>query len=161
MKHHECPNCGANIGSDGEVSRCRFCGTQISTPRAPSRAALEAEREQLLAREREHAEGLKNAKARGPADFLAPPIGCCGIYFGLFVVGMMILGALGLKESQRHSTAVAAIAIGSALIGVVLIIWRRERQRTERVVSLEREWSTDRELRQRRLREIERELEAL
>jgi hypothetical protein len=41
---------------------------------------------------------------------------------------------------------------------VVLIIWRRERRRTERILALEREWRTDRELRQKRLREIEGEL---
>jgi tRNA(Ile2) C34 agmatinyltransferase TiaS len=34
-----------------------------------------------------------------------------------------------------------------------------ERRRTRRVVELEREWTTDRDLRQKRLREIEAELD--
>lgn len=119
------------------------------------------ERDQLLARESERAAQIKEANARGVEDFLAPPLGCCGIYFALFVLGSLLLGVLGLKESKPHGTAVALIAIGSALIGVVLIIWRRERKRTQRVVALEREWTTDRELRQKRLREIEGELDAL
>ena len=119
------------------------------------------ERDQLLARESERAEQIRQANLRGVEDFVVPPVGCCGIYFGLFVLGSMILGALGLKESKEHGTAVAAIAIGAALIGVVLIIWRRERRRTERVLALEREWRTDRELRQKRLRELEAELKAL
>ena len=119
------------------------------------------ERDQLLAREHEHKQQAWLAKKRGIEDFLYPPIGCCGIYFGLFIVGSLLLGALGLKESERHGTLVAAIAIGAAAIGAVLIIVRRETRRKERVVTLEYEWTTDRELRQRRLREIEAELEAL
>ncbi len=158
---HDCPNCGANIQYDGNFARCRFCGTQITIPRATSRRELDLEREQLLALEREQEARIREANRRGVEDFVVPPVGCCGIYFGLFVVGMLILGALGLKESKPHSTAVAAVAIGSALIGVVLIVWRRERRRTERVVALDREWAKDRELRQRRLREIASELEAL
>jgi DNA-directed RNA polymerase subunit RPC12/RpoP len=157
----DCPNCGANVRPDGrgERARCTFCGTQFVLPVRRSRAELELERDQLLARESERAAQIKEAGARGVEEYLLPPMGCCGIYFGLFVVGSLILGAIGLKESETHSTAVAAIAIGAALIGVVLIIWRRERRRTQRVVALEREWITDRELRQRRLREIEAELE--
>jgi hypothetical protein len=159
----DCPNCGANVGHDGrgELARCMFCGTQFILPVRRSRTELELERDQLLARESERATQIRDANARGMEDFLVPPIGCCGIYFALFVLGSLLLGILGLKESKPHGTAVAAIAIGAALIGVVLIIWRRERKRTQRVVALEREWTTDRELRQKRLREIEAELEAL
>jgi ribosomal protein S26 len=153
----DCPNCGANVRDDGggDFARCRFCGTQIEIPRAVSRGELETEREQLLAREREQAARIKEANARGVPDFVVPPVGCCGIYFGLFVVGSLILSALGLKGAEPHTTVVAAIAIGAALLGVVLIIWWRERRRTRRVVELEREWTTDRDLRQKRLREIE------
>ncbi|HEX6097836.1 MAG TPA: hypothetical protein VF432_16035 [Thermoanaerobaculia bacterium] len=159
----DCPNCGANVRHDGraELARCTFCGTQFVLPARRSRAELELERDQLLARERERAEQIKEANARGVEDYLLPPVGCCGIYFGLFVLGSLLLGFLGLKESEKYGTAVAAIAIGAALAGVVLIIWRRERKRTQRVVALEREWTTDRELRQKRLREIEAELEAM
>jgi DNA-directed RNA polymerase subunit RPC12/RpoP len=159
----DCPNCGANVRHDGraELARCTFCGTQFVLPVRRSRTELELERDQLLARERERAGQIREANARGVEDYLLPPVGCCGIYFGLFVLGSLLLGVLGLKESEKHGTAVAAIAIGAALIGVVLIIWRRERKRTQRVVALEREWTTDRELRQKRLREIEAELEAM
>lgn len=159
----DCPNCGANVRHDGrgEHARCTFCGTQFVLPARLSRTELELEREQLLARESERAQQIKEANARGMEDYLLPPIGCCGIYFGLFVLGSMLLGALGLKTQEKYGTWVAAIAIGAALVGVVLIIWRRERKRTQRVVALEREWTTDRELRQKRLREIEAELEAL
>jgi hypothetical protein len=159
----DCPNCGANVRHEGraERARCTFCGTQFAIAFRRSRAELEMERDQLLAREDERVAQLKEAKARGVADFLTPPIGCCGIYFGLFVVGSLLLGVLGLKGSERAGLTVAAVAIGSALIGVVLIIWRRERRRSDRVAALEREWTTDRELRQRRLREIEAEMEAM
>ncbi|HET8775811.1 MAG TPA: hypothetical protein VFP80_18585 [Thermoanaerobaculia bacterium] len=159
----DCPNCGANVRHEGrgELARCTFCGTQFLLPVRRSRTELELERDQLLARESERAAQIKEANARGVEDFLVPPIGCCGIYFALFVLGSLLLGVLGLKESKEYGTAVALIAVGSALAGVVLIIWRRERKRTERVVALEREWTTDRELRQKRLREIEAELEAL
>jgi DNA-directed RNA polymerase subunit RPC12/RpoP len=159
----DCPNCGANVRHDGrgEHARCTFCGTQFVLPVRRSRTELELERDQLLARESERAQQIKEANARGMEDYLLPPIGCCGIYFGLFVLGSMLLGAIGVKASEKYGTAVAAISIGAALIGVVLIIWRRERKRTQRVVALEREWTTDRELRQKRLREIEAELEAL
>jgi hypothetical protein len=160
---HVCPNCGANIRDDGvsDFLRCRFCETQITVVRTRwvSRAELEAEREQLLARERDADARIRQAGTRGVEDFLVPPLGCCGLYFALFVVGMLILGAMGLKESEPHTTGVAAIAIGAALVGVVLIIWRRETRRRERVVALERERAVDRELREERLREIESALE--
>jgi hypothetical protein len=159
----DCPNCGANVRHDGrsQFARCRFCDTQFAIPAHRSRAELEMERDQLLARERERETELKEARSRGVEDYLIPPVGCCGIYFGLFVVGSLLLGYLGLEESEKHGTLVAVIAIAAALIGVVLIIWRRERKRTDRVLTLEREWTTDRELRQKRLREIEAELDAL
>lgn len=161
---HECPNCGANVRHDGvtDLARCRFCGTQLAIPgRAASRRELETERDQLLAREQEKEAQIKLERRRGVGDFVVPPVGCCGIYFGLFVVGSMILAALGLKESKEHGNVIAAIAIGSALAGVVFIIWWRERRRTARIVALEREWTADRGLREKRLREIEAELEAL
>lgn len=163
MTVRDCPNCGANVrvGEGAELARCRFCGTQVEVPVRRTRTELELERDELLAREHERAAQIRQANARGVEDYLLPPIGCCGIYFGLFVVGSLLLGALGLKESEKHGTAVAAIAIGAALIGVVLIIWWRERRRTQRVVTLEREWTTDRELRRKRLRQIEAELEAM
>lgn len=158
-----CPNCGANVPHDGraENARCTFCGTQFVLPARRSRAELETERDQLLARESERDARMQEAKTRGIEDFMVPPIGCCGIYAGLFVVGAMILGALGLKASKPHTSAVAAIAIGGALLTAVLLIWWREKRRRERVLSLEREWKNDRELRQKRLREIEAELQAL
>jgi DNA-directed RNA polymerase subunit RPC12/RpoP len=163
---YDCPNCGANVRDDGvrEFIRCGFCGTQVAIPRGRrvlSREELEAEREQLLARENDWETRIKQADGRGVEDYIVPPVGCCGIYFGLFVVGSLILSAIGLKESKPHGTAVAAIAISAALVGVVLIIWRRERRRKEQVVALERERATDRHLREERLREIEAELNAL
>ncbi|MGZ5433161.1 MAG: hypothetical protein ACXW5U_11165 [Thermoanaerobaculia bacterium] len=162
-KTYACPNCGANVRHDGraEFARCTFCGTQVVIPVRRSRTELETEREQLYARESERDARMQEAKTRGVEDFVVPPVGCCGIYVGLFVVGSLILSAIGLKGSKEHTTAVAGIAIAAALIGVVLLIWRRESRRRERVLSLEREWKNDRELRQKRLREIEGELEAL
>lgn len=166
MISYACPNCGANIRVDGvsDSIRCRFCGTQVAVPRVRrgvSRRELELEREQILAREKELDARIKQTDARGVEDFLVPPIGCCGVYFGLFVAGTLILSAIGLKESKPHGNAVALIAILSALIAVVLIIWRRESRRKERVVVLERERVADRHLRDERLREIEAELDAL
>lgn len=163
---HSCPNCGASLRDAGanDYTSCRFCGTHIELPRArrtASRRELEAERDQILARESEWDARIKEANARGAEDYIVPPVGCCGIYFGLFVVGSLILSAIGLKESKEHGTAVAAIAVGAALIGVVLIIWRREARRKERVVMLERERIADRHLREERLREIEAALDAL
>lgn len=159
---HDCPNCGADLRHEGDLAYCRFCGTQLAMPgRAVSRSELEAERDQLLAREEEKKAQIKLERRRGIGDFVVPPVGCCGIYFGLFVVGSLILGAIGVEAQKKYGTAVAAIAIGAALVGVVFIIWRREQQRTERIVALEREWSTDRGLREKRLREIETELELL
>jgi len=161
---HDCPNCGASLRLDGtdDLARCRFCGTQIELPgRAVTRNELEMERDQLLALEQQEAAQIRQERRRGVGDFLLPPVGCCGLYFGLFIVGSLILGSLGLKDAEPHSTIVAAIAISAALVGVVLIIWRRERRRTERIVAAEREWTTDRTLREKRLREIEAELEAL
>jgi hypothetical protein len=145
----DCPNCGANVSHEGraERARCPFCGTQFAIAFGRSRAELEMERDQLLARENERVAQMKEVKTRGVADFLTPPIGCCGIYFGLFVLGSLLLGVLGLKGSEKAGLTVAGVAIGAALVGVVLIIWRRERRRTERIVALEREWTTDRELR--------------
>jgi len=158
-----CPNCGANVrGADSNDSvRCRFCGTHVTFPRTRSRRELEAERDEIVARENASAEELRLANARNVEDYVVPPVGCCGIYFALFVVGSLILSAIGLKESKPHSTAVAAIAIALALAGLVLIIWRREARRRERVVALERERIADGELRRERLREIEAELEDL
>ncbi|HEV7240180.1 MAG TPA: hypothetical protein VGQ36_13150 [Thermoanaerobaculia bacterium] len=161
-KLHDCPNCGADLRHDGDLAHCRFCGTQLALPgRAASLRELEMERDQILAREQEKEAQIKLERRRGVGDFLVPPIGCCGIYFGLFVVGSLILGAIGAETQKKYGTAVAGIAIGAALLGVVLIIWRREKRRTERIVALEREWTTDRGLREKRLREIESELELL
>lgn len=162
----DCPNCGASVRPSevGDSSRCTFCGTHLALPhprRGLSRKELETEREQILVREREWEAKIQQATKRGIDDVLVPPIGCCGIYFGLFVVGSLILSALGLKASQRYGTVVAVIAISSALIGVVLIIWRREARRRERVVALERERMADRGLREERLREIEADLHAM
>jgi DNA-directed RNA polymerase subunit RPC12/RpoP len=163
---HDCPNCGANIRDDGvsDFVGCRFCGTRVAIPRvrrAASRRELEAERDQILARENEWGARLKQANAHGLEDFIVPPIGCCGIYFALFVAGSLILSAIGVQASRQYGTAVAGIAVLAALIGVVLIIWRREARRREGVVALERERTADRGLREERLREIEAELEAL
>lgn len=130
-------------------------------PRArPSRRSLETERDEIVARESELDVRIKEASARGVEDFVVPPVGCCGIYFGLFVVGSLILAAVGLKESKEHATAVAAIALGAALVGVVLIIWRRETRRRERIVALERERTAGRARNEQRLREIDAELAA-
>lgn len=162
---HDCPNCGADLrhGGVADHAHCRFCGTQVLVPvrAALSREELELERDQILAREREKEAQIKEERRRGIGDFLVPPIGCCGIYFGLFVVGSLILSAIGVETAKKYGTAVAAIAISAAAIGVVLIIWWREKKRTDRIVALEREWATDQHLREKRLREIESELEAL
>lgn len=163
---HDCPNCGANVRDDGasDIVRCRFCGTHITSPRArraASRRELEEERARILARESEWAERIKQTSKRGVQDFVVPPIGCCGLYFGLFVVGSLILSAIGPKASKAYGTAVAAIAIGAALVGVVLMIWRRETSRREEVLALERERTADRGLREERLREIEAELDSI
>src|SRR6187549_34348 len=101
MNSHACPNCGASVRVDGvnDAVRCTFCGTHVAVPRVmrgASRRELEAEREQILAREQELESRLKQTEARGVEDFLVPPIGCCGVYFGLFVAGTMILSAVGL-----------------------------------------------------------------
>jgi len=166
MNTHACPNCGANVRVDGvnDAVRCRFCGTHVAVPRVmrgASRRELEAEREQILARETELEARLKQTEGRGLEDFLVPPVGCCGVYFGIFVVGSLILSAVGAKASKQYGTAVAAIALLAALISVVLIIWRRESRRRERALTLERERTADRHLREERLREIEAELQAL
>ena len=161
---HDCPNCGANIRDDGvsDFIRCRFCGTNIAVPRVRrvSRSELETDRDQILARESEWVVRIREAGKRGVADFVVPPVGCCGIYFGLFVVGSLILTAIGAEVAKRYGTVVAAIAIGGAIIGVVLIIWRREVNLKQRVAALERERTADRHLREERLREIESELES-
>jgi len=163
---YDCPNCGANLRDDGvaESVRCRFCGTQFSIPRERrphSRGALETERAQILAREREWDVRIQQTSKRGVEDYVVPPVGCCGIYFGLFVVGSLILSAIGAKAAKQYGTVVAIVAILSALIGVVLIIWRRETRRREQILAIERERAADRGLREERLREIEAELEAL
>ena len=160
----KCPNCGANVpdAGVGESGQCPFCGTQVEIPharRAATRRELEREREQILARDSEWLSRIKQAGSRTVEDFVVPPVGCCGIYFGLFVVGSLILSAVGLKASKEGGTAVAAIAVGAALVGVVLIIWRRERRRAEQILSLERQRTADRDLLEERLREIEAELE--
>ncbi len=124
MKYVDCPNCGANVPDD----RCRFCGTEISVSHR-----------QALEREREWDARIAEASKRGWEDYVLPPIGCCGIYFGLFVVGSLLLGALGLKGEKDYGLVVAAIAIGAALLGAVVIIWRRETRRRQRVVELERD----------------------
>lgn len=160
---YDCPNCGANVRDDGltDSVRCSFCGTHVVIPRArpaSSRRALETERDQILARESEWETRIREAGKRGVEDFVVPPVGCCGIYFGLFVAGSLILSALGLKASRQYGTAVAAIAIGAALVGVVLIIWRREARRRERIVALERERTEGRTRDGERLREIDKEL---
>ena len=165
-RESDCPNCGANVFDDGvsNSARCHFCGTFVSFPRirhAASRRELEAERDRILARTSEWDARIKQAGARGAEDFLIPPIGCCGIYFGLFVVGSLILSAAGLKASKEWGTGVAAIAVLAALIGVVVIIWRRESRRREQVVALERERVTQRHTDDERLREIAAELEGM
>ncbi len=128
--------------------------------RAASRAELELEREQILARESEWDVRIKRT-ARGVEDFIIPPMGCCGIYVALFVVGSLILTAFGVKDSKEPRAVVAGIAIVAALIGVALIIWRREGRRREMRLALEREWAADRDVRQQRLREIAAELDVL
>lgn len=166
MNTHACPNCGANVRVDGvsDAVRCRFCGTHVAIPRilrGSSRRELEAEREQILAREKELEARLKKTEARGLEDFLVPPVGCCGVYFALFVIGSLILSAIGAEATKRFGTAVAAIAISAALVSVVLIIWRRESRRRERALTLERERTADRHLREERLRDIEAEIRSL
>jgi hypothetical protein len=163
---HDCPNCGANLHDDGvsEFIHCRFCGTQITLPRqrrAATRAALEQERDQLYAREAEWDARLRQAGSRGAEDVIVPPVGCCGIYFALFVAGSLILSAIGLKDSQVHGRIVAAVAIVSALIGAVLILWRREDRRRERIATIERDRNAERALREDRLSEIDAQLREL
>lgn len=128
---------------------------------ALTRAELEAEREQLLAREKEQDERIRQMNARGIEDFLIPPFGCCGIYLALFIVGSLILTAAGLKGSKNHAVAVAGIAIVGALAGLIFIVWRREKRRRDLAAVLERERASDRDLRERRLREIEAALQVL
>lgn len=166
MNSHACPNCGASVRVDGvnDAVRCTFCGTHVAVPRVfrgASRRELDAEREQILARERELDASIKQTEGRGLEDYLVPPIGCCGVYFALFVIGSLSLSAIGAEAAKRYGTAVAAISIISALIAVVLIIWRREARRRERALTLERERIADRHLREERLREIEAELTTL
>lgn len=163
---YDCPNCGANIADDGvsETARCRFCGTEIEIPRkrrAATRRELEAERDLILARDAEWQARMKETSRRGVEDVLVPPIGCCGIYFALFIVGSLILSAVGLKASEKHSTGMAAIVLAAAIIGAVLIIWRRETRRRERVLALERERLADLSYREERLRAIDEELKTL
>ncbi len=161
---YDCPNCGANVRDDGEseIIRCRFCGTDVAIPRmrrAPSRAALEAERDQLLSRENELGIRIKQAGARTVEDYVVPPIGCCGLYFALFVAGALILSALGLKDSKEHVRIVGGIATLAAVVGLPAIIWLREKRRRARVAALEREHIVDRRLRDERLREIAQQLD--
>jgi len=165
-KSYDCPNCGANVHDDGEsdIVSCRFCGTDVTIPRMRrpfSRRELELERDQLRARDAEWTTRIQQAGKRGPADFLSPPIGCCGLYFALFVIGSLTLSAMGFKESTPHMRAVAAIAICAAIIGSLAIAWRREAQRKNRIASLEEERNADRHLREKRLREVEGRLESL
>jgi hypothetical protein len=138
----DCPNCGANLRDDGtrDLVVCHFCGTHVPLPsRRPalSRRELELEREQILARELEWPARVKEAETRGPQDYLVPPIGCCGIYFVVFVVGSLILSAIGASASKQHGTAVAVAAIVGALAGLGLIVWRRNVQRRKRIAALE------------------------
>lgn len=125
---------------------------------ASSRRALETERDQILARGSEWDTRIREAGKRGAEDFLVPPVGCCGIYFALFVVGTLLLSVFGVKASKDYGIVVAAIAIGAALVGVVLIILRREARRRERIFALEREQTEGRARNEERLREIERAL---
>jgi len=159
----DCPNCGANLRDDGVSTavRCLFCGSHVVIPRerrTPSRTELEAERNQILTRESEWDARIERTNARGLEDFIVPPIGCCGIYFCLFVAGSLILSTIGVKASKEYGTAVAGIAVLASLVGLVVIIWRRETRRRLQVVALERERLADRHLREERLREIEGEL---
>src|SRR5690349_21026561 len=138
----ECPNCGASLSTNDltDAARCRFCGTHVVIPRhhrLPSRARLEEERAKLLARDQEWNDRIKRAKSRGVEDIVIPPVGCCGIYFLLFVIGSLILGAIGLKESKEHGLMVATIAIVASVVGVIAIIVRRESNRRERIVLAE------------------------
>ncbi|HJQ37437.1 MAG TPA: hypothetical protein VKB93_09885 [Thermoanaerobaculia bacterium] len=162
---YDCPNCGANVRDDGdsEVVRCRFCDTDVAIPRmrrAPSRAELEAERDQILSREHELGARIKQAGARSLEDYVVPPIGCCGLYFALFVAGMLVLTSLGLKDSKEHVRIVGGVATLAALVGLPAIIWLREKRRRARVDALERERTADRDLRDDRLREIAQQLES-
>ena len=129
--------------------------------REMSRKELERERDDILARETEWDARIREAGKRGIEDFIVPPIGCCGIYFALFVAGSLILSAISKAAAKQYGTSVAAIAIISALIGVVLIIWRRENRRQNRLLMLERERHSDRELREERLSEINARLESI
>ena len=161
---YDCPNCGASVRDDGdsEITRCRFCGTDVTIPRlrhAPSRAELEAERDRILGREREWDYRIKQAGARTVEDYVIPPIGCCGLYFASFVIGMLVLSALSIQESKEHVHVVGVVAILAALIGLPAILWLREKRRRARVDALERERTGDRALRDERLREIARQLD--
>jgi hypothetical protein len=163
---HDCPNCGAGLRHDGvsDFIRCTFCGTEVVLPgarHALTRAELELEREQILAREKEQDERIRQMNARGVEDFLVPPFGCCGIYVALFVVGSLILAAAGLKGSKNHVAAVAGIAIAGALAGLTVIVWRREKRRRDLAAALERERASDLDLRRKRLREIDAALQVL
>ena len=130
MTNYDCPNCGASVHDDGvsETLRCHFCATDIGV-----------RHRQIRSQQQDWDARIAEANKRGLEDFLLPPIGCCGIYFGLFVIGSMILTAIGKEVAKQYGTAVAAIAVGAALIGAVLIIWQRETRRRKRVVELERD----------------------
>lgn len=162
----DCPNCGASIRDDGlaTVVRCPFCSSHLdgsAAKRVPSRAELETEREQILAREREWTERLAQAGERRIEDYAAAPIGCCGLYFGLFVVGSLLLSAFGLKGSKEYGLLVAATAIIGGLVGFAVIVRRRMSARHARIAAIERERNAERGLREERLRRIEAELDAL
>jgi uncharacterized Zn finger protein (UPF0148 family) len=162
----DCPNCGASLRDDGtrDLVVCHFCGTHVTLPKrrpALSRRELELERAQIVAREQEWAARVKEAEARGPQDYLVPPIGCCGIYVAVFVVGSLILSAIGMSASKQHGNGIAILAIVTALAGLGLIVWRRNVQRRKRIAALESAWTADRHLREERLREIEADLAAL
>lgn len=106
-------------------------------------------------------ECVRHTHARDPIAGLSElRRGCCGIYFGLFVVGSLILSAIGVNASKRYGTAVAGIAVAAAIIGAIAIVWLREKRRTERVVALDRDRAADRHVHDERLREIEAELGA-
>lgn len=163
IRYYDCPNCGASSQDDvaGDNVRCRYCGTQIVLPRLPlSRRELELEREQILARAAEWDARIAEARAHSARDAIVPAAGCCGLYAGIFMVGSLLLAAIGLSESKTYRMVVAATAIGAALIGVVLIIRRRETRRREQLETLERERADERQRADERLRQIEADLGA-
>ena len=151
---YSCPNCGASLRIGEAIALCTFCGTEVDVPR-PSRKELEVERRQIHDQANEWRLRLERAGLRSPRDLLVPPLGCCGIYVVLFLVGSLVLATIGRSEWKEARTAVAVIAIVSAVGGAVMLFIRSEAQRRSRIAALEAERTAERARDEARLREID------